>query len=220
MGRPLRIAASLSAFLLWGMVSAASAQPEPEDVRDGDLELPRRPDELPAALSIEVHLAAVASVASSALCPRGADCIFGSGGGVGGSLERRWPSGLALGLAYDAWFVESGGVWELGVLHVLSARIRWALLQSRSVHPFAWLGVGALVFGDTLRIATVGAAGDVAVGLEVEVTETIALSFALPFRVFTTAPFVTVRDRVPRADQAGVNVGFAIQAGLVIVATP
>ncbi len=183
-------------------------------------ELPRAPDELDPLLAVEVHVAAVFPVARRPLCPPGSACVFAGGGGVGAGIERRWPTGVALGLAYDAWFLDSNSLYELGVMQMLSARLRYYFLPDGVLHPFVTGAVGALIFGDTLRIATVGVAVEPSVGAEIELTESIGLTAALPWRFFTTSPFQTTRDRVDRAEDPGVNVAVSFQLGLVIVDTP
>lgn len=207
-------------------VGTAGAQPPAESPDQGTptgeaFELPRAPEELDPLLSVEVHVAAVVPVTRKPLCPPDVErCVFRGGGGVGGSIERRWPTGLALGLGYDAWFLDSDNVYELGVMQMLSARLRYYFLRESVLHPFVAGGAGALIFGDTLQIATVGVGVEAAVGVEIELTETIALAGVLPWRFFTTSPFQTTRDRAERAQEPGVNVAVSFQVGLVVVTAP
>lgn len=205
------------------MEPPAEAEPaaEPGDGAPAEpFELPRPPQELDAVLAVEVHVSIVSPVLRDPLCPPEADCVFGGGGGVGGSLERRWPTGMSLGLAYDAWFVDSNNIYELAVMQMLSARVRYYFMQDTALHPHLGLGAGALTFGDTLRFATVGFAVEASVGGEWEVTESIAVSVAMPWRLFTTSSFQTTRDRVQRAEEAGINLAVSLQIGLTIVETP
>lgn len=183
-------------------------------------ELPRPPADLDAVLAVEVHVSAVWPVLREPLCPPEPDCVFGGGGGVGGSLERRWPTGMSLGLAYDAWFLDSNNIYELAVMQMLSARVRYYFMQDTALHPHVGAGAGALIFGDTLEIATVGFAIELSVGVEWEVTETISVSVAMPWRAFTTSSFQTTRDRADRAEEAGVNLAASLQIGLTILERP
>lgn len=216
----------LSMGLLLTAVGTAAAQSppppaEPEPIAGEAFELPRAPEELDPLLAVEVHVAAVVPVTRKPLCPPEEErCVFRGGGGIGGSIERRWPLGLALGLGYDAWFLDSDNVYELGVMQMLSARLRYYFLRGSILHPFVAGGAGALIFGDTLRIATVGIAVEAVVGAEIELTETIALAAAVPWRFFTTSPFQTTRDRAERAREPGVNVALSFSVGLVVVTAP
>lgn len=226
----MRTLLALSIALLGTPPSAfaqgGDGEPEPGAEAEMDaepaepFELPRPPEELDAVLAVEVHVSAVQPVLRDPLCPPGADCVFGAGGGVGGSLERRWPTGMSLGLAYDAWFLDSNNIYELALMQMLSARVRYYMLQDTALHPHLGVGAGALIFGDTLQIATVGFAVEVSVGVEWEVTESIAVSAALPWRLFTTSSFQTTRDRAERAEEAGINLAVSLQLGLTIVQTP
>ena len=184
------------------------------------LEAPPAPDQREPFLAGEVNMALVFALGMPGLCPDGAGCVFESGGGVGGLIERRWPTGLAAGLAYEAWFLDSSGVYELGVLHTLRVSVRHLLLPAARLHPFFGGGIGALLLGDRLRIASVGAAIEGSVGLEVEVTESIALTLRLPIRLFMMSGFVTPRDRVERATSPAINTAAAAILGLVILETP
>jgi len=213
------------------LVSASAAAQPPgdtgsgQDASDADVaaegfELPRDPDAIDPVLAVDVHFSAVVPIASGPLCPPGEECVFGAGGGVGLGLERRWPNGIALGIGYDAWFLDSNNVYELAVMQMLSARLRYYFLPESIVHPWLGVAVGALIFGDTLQIATLGVAGVAEVGLEWELTESIALLLGIPFRFFTTSSFQTRRDRVERAEEPGLNVAAAFQFGLAITETP
>lgn len=212
--------AALCATVALFAPAIAQAQPPEATVDDAGFELPRAPSEIDPVLAVDVHFTAVFPVLRDPLCPDGAKCVFAGGGGVGIGVERRWPAGLTLGLGYDAWFLDSNNVYELGVMQMLSARVRYYFMQPSIVHPFLGAGVGALIFGDTLEIATLGVAAVGTLGLEWELTEAIALTVAIPVRFFTTSSFQTRRDRVDRAEDPGLNVAASVQFGLVIVETP
>ena len=165
----------------------------------------------------EVHIIAIAPVARAPLCPEDAECVFSGGGGVGLSLERRWPQGLSIMLGYEAWFLDSNAVYELAVLQVVRAMVRYLFFDRAAVHPFAAVGIGALIFGDTLAIAAIGGAVDVGAGLEIELTETFSLVLMVPARFFITSSFVTPRDRTRRAEEGGMNATLSLHIGLAVL---
>ncbi len=183
-------------------------------------ELPRAPLDLEPVLGGEAHFSVVAPISRAPLCPDGADCIFNAGVGVGGTIERRWVSGLALGLGYDVWLLDSSGVYELGIMQFVRATARYAFMPMNVVHPFIGVSIGALLFGDTLEVSTVGLEVEALGGIEVELTEAFGLWLAMPVRVLSTAAFVTRRDRVSRASDIGANLALALQAGIVVVDVP
>jgi hypothetical protein len=188
--------------------------------QDAELEIPPDPIALDPVLSGSVYTGLVFPVERSALCPGESDCVFLPGGAVGLFVERRWPSGPALGLGYEVWFVDSSGVYELGIMQELRAQVRYSFLQSSNFHPFIGLGIGALIFGDTLKIATAGVAIDLLLGLELELTEVIGVYIGLPWRFFRTTPFTTPRDRVRRADAEGINIATSVIVALTITEAP
>ena len=210
-------------FTTLALLVPARALAQIEQGGDGDdlgFELPPVPIDIDPVLAVDVHFAAVFPIVRDPLCPADEKCVFAGGGGVGLGVERRWPTGVSLGLGYDAWFLDSNNVYELAVMQMLSARVKYYLLPESIVHPVVGAGIGALVFGDTLEIATLGVAGIASVGLEWELTESIALLVSVPFRFFTTSSFQTRRDRVERAEEPGLNIAASLQFGLVIVETP
>lgn len=181
------------------------------------------PKEHPPVLVGEVHSSLVFPFVDDGLCPSTADptvCVFGQGGGVGGSIERRWPTGVALSLGYDAWFLEGSGLWEISVLQSLSASLRYLFLQDRLFHPYVAAGVAGTLIGDTFEVAAFGGGVRGEVGAEIELTETIALRLGSVWYVFLTNEFVTDNDGVSRGGVGGLNAAAAIQAGLVILESP
>ena len=162
-------------------------------------------------------MSAVAPLSSSGLCPGTERCVFGGGGGLGGSVERRFASGLAVALGYDALFVDAGGVYEIGVAQFLRAAARYIFFPRRLLHLVIDAGVGALVFGETFRVAAVGAALQFGVGGELEVTHAIAFTAALVTRVFTTTQFTSATDGAVRGEGATFDTALALQLGVQIV---
>jgi hypothetical protein len=180
------------------------------------IELPPDPYSLDPVVSVGFHLGLVVPVARDPLCPSGSDCVFQGGGSFGVVLERRWPSGPAIGLGYQLWFLDASGIYELGLMQELRAQFRYLFLMEAILHPFLGAGIGAVVFGDTFAVATVGVAVDAFLGVELELTETISVHVAIPWRVFRTDSFTTRRDRVRRAEEAGFNVAASLELGLAI----
>ncbi len=173
------------------------------------------------ALNGEVHISMVFPVRTHHLCPDGAACILGSGVGVWGIVERRWSSGIALGVGYEVWFLGAGGVYELTVLQSLQGRMRYFFLQNKRLHPFLGLGLGLLTIGDGLtRYATIGGALEGTAGIEIELTITLALVLSVSGRMFTTAPFKSPNDNVRRADGFGLDAAVSAQAGFTIFEAP
>ncbi len=213
-------AATIGTLFVLVIAVASPVRADEPVVPETSFALPPLPAARPPILAGEVHTSAVVPVVQSGLCPRGAACIFGGGFGIGASLERRWPMGLGVTLGYDAWFLDSGGVYELALMQFLRAGVRWAFLPGNLVHPFVGADISALVLGDALRIATVGGAFGAEVGIEIELTVTISLRLALVPRILTTGSFVTPTDHVPRGEGREVDAAIALQAGLVLLESP
>jgi len=153
------------------------------------------------------------------ICPGESLCVLGGGGDVGIEIERRWPFGLGVLVGYDAWFVEAGGVFELGVVHVVRAGLQWVFADELWIHPAIHIGGGALVFGDTLLVSTVGGAVEAGASAELELTQSVALTLGAQVWAFTTTPFTTSRDRTPRSEGGlGLNVALQLNVGLSILA--
>lgn len=211
-----RPTAALLAFCFASIASAiASAQ---EEGRAPHVEPPPAPESREPELIAQVHLGAVIPLERTDICPGESLCVLGGGAIVGMEIERRWPFGLGVLVAYDAWFVDSGGVFELGVAQIVRAAAQYVFLDEASVHPAIHLGVGALVFGDTLLVSTVGGAIDLGASVELELTESVALTFGAQAWLFTTSPFTTERDRTMRSEGLGLNAALQINMGLSILA--
>ena len=183
---------------------------------EAHVEPPPAPENREPALGFEVHVSAIAPIVNEGLCPSTARCVFGGGGGVGGSVERRFASGLAIALGYDALFVDAAGIYEIGVVQFLRAAVRFVFLPRHLFHLVLDAGAGALVFGETFRVAAVGGALQFAIGGELEVTPTIAFTSALVTRVFTTSSFTTATDGTTRG-AGGFDAALALQLGVQIV---
>jgi hypothetical protein len=182
------------------------------------VEPPPAPEAHDPALLVDIGLGAVAPLERTDICPGDSLCVLGAGGTFGVEIERRWPFGLGVSVAYDAWFVDSGGVFELGTVQVVRAALRYVFAPEWLVHPAVHVGAGALVFGDSLMVSTVGGAVEAGGSVEIELTESVALTAGAAAWLFTTSPFTTGRDRTLRSEGLGLNAALQVDVGLVIVA--
>ncbi len=182
--------------------------------------LPPDPKLQPPSIAIQIHAEALSPVATRAICPGGARCVLGGGGGVGGVLERRAPWGFALGLGYDAFFLDGNGVYELSVLQAFRVGVRYRFLRERSIHPYVGVGFGALIFGDTFRANTVGGVLSTELGAEFELGGTLSFVAALTARMFSVKEFVSTGDDVQRAADFGINAMVGLQLGVVLLRPP
>ncbi|HTU62378.1 MAG TPA: hypothetical protein VMF89_28155, partial [Polyangiales bacterium] len=142
----------------------ASAQP-PESFA---FEVPPAPDQAAPFFAFDVHTGFSAPIANRSLCPAGAGCVLKSGGGVGGSAERRWPAGWGVLAGYDLWFLDTDSVYELGVQQILRVGARYTMPTSVVFHPVFELSGGVMTYGDTFRIATAGGVLELLAGSEIE----------------------------------------------------
>ncbi|MGE3632301.1 MAG: hypothetical protein AB7P00_20545, partial [Sandaracinaceae bacterium] len=150
--------------------------------------------------------------------PGDSQCVLGAGATFGVEIERRWPIGIGIAVAYDAWFVDSGGVFELGVVQIVHAAVRYTFATEWNIHPSLHLGAGALVFGDTFLPSTVGGAAELGATAELELTDSVALTAGLELWLFTTSPFTTGRDRTMRSEGLGINAALGFSLGLSVLA--
>ncbi|HJL18041.1 MAG TPA: hypothetical protein RMH99_20425 [Sandaracinaceae bacterium LLY-WYZ-13_1] len=211
----------LAACLLAGWSAASTARAQAPTERSGEVphvEPPPAPDSHDPELLAHVHLGAVAPLLRADICPGDSLCVLGAGGSAGVEIERRWPFGLGISVAYDAWFVDSGGVFELGVVQSVRAAVRYVFAYDSAVHPAIHLGAGAIVFGDTFLVSTLGGAAEAGASVEIELTESVALTGGARFWLFTTSPFTTGRDRTLRSEGLGLNAALQIHVGLSILA--
>lgn len=218
LARIRRMFVLLPVVVVLSFASVAAAQEPSADAPH--YEVPRAWEQLEPALAGEGYVATIFPLSSDPLCPTGADCIFQGGFAFGAALEWRWPKGLAMGIGYDAWFLDGNGVYELGVMHFVRGHIRYLFMHDRLLHPFVGASLGAFVFGDSFGVATAGIGLEGRVGVELELTESIALLVAVPLRAITSLPFQTERDRVERAQDIGVSFASALQIGMTIVDVP
>lgn len=175
------------------------------------------PGERSAIFAGEVHLDGVFPILRKPLCPSGAACIFGLGAGVGGLFERRWLSGFSLGVGYDLWLLDSNGVYEVTAIQDLSANIRYRLLPRRRAHPFIGAAVGGLLLGGNLNVAAWGGSAEAVIGVELEMSDSLALVIATDWRLFMTSSFRTQNDGVERVRDQGVDFAAGLRLGVAIL---
>lgn len=122
------------------------------------------------------------------VCPGGAKepCVIGGGGGV--SLGGAYRTAEAtLGAVYEATFHESSSIYQRGVLQQLRGEWRrrpHVLAFSDGVAGFYGFGVGAAIYGDNWRAATVAGLGQAMTGVEVDVGVKLAVVVTLSYRAF------------------------------------
>lgn len=199
------------------MLCESRAHAEGAAAIDEPFAIPPSPARAPPRLALEVHTGVTTPLDNQALCPRRAGCVLRAGGGVGASLERRWPSGFGVLGAYDAWFLDSDSVYELAVQQVLRAGLRYTMPTDYVFHPIFELSVGAMGLGDTFRIATVGYVGQVLAGAELELTESYGVRGGVGMRFFSHSTFETQRDGVKRGDDGVFSEALFIEVGLTVM---
>ncbi len=167
----------------------------------------------------ELHVQLVLPLAP-ALCPRDGGCLLNGGFGIGGSLERRWAFGVALLLGYDLALLDAEGIFEVSTLQTLRVGARWVVPLDTVLQPYAEFGVGAVLFGDSFGVATAGAALQLGVGGELELTPRMALVGGLVFRGFTTGAFSARADGEPGPRDPGANFALLVQVGILLLDDP
>lgn len=191
--------------------SAACAQ---TDAMDAHFEVPPSPAQAPPHFTFDVHTGFSAPLDHSALCPKDAGCVLQSGGGVGGSAERRGPSGFGLLVAYDMWFLDTDSVYELGVQQLLRGGLRYTMPTDIVFHPVFAVAGGIMAYGDTFKVATAGVLAEVSGGAEIELTAAFGLRGDIGIRIFSHSPFRTERDGVLRGKESWFSESFFFQIGL------
>lgn len=156
-------------------------------------------------------------VQTQALCPEGAACILGRGGGFGAAMQFRWSGGLHLAVSYDAWLTEGGGVYVPTSLQFIQTHIGYILPTSGPVHPFLQLGGGMHFVGERLHQAALGASLDVVLGVEAELHANYAVSLALGTRWLSSETFVTDADGVVRGGSLPLTAAVYVSLGLVLL---
>jgi hypothetical protein len=81
-------------------------------------------------------------------------------------------------------------------------------------HPVFELSAGGMIYGDTFRAATVGAAMEALVGSEFELSAAFGLRVGLGVRLFSHSAFRTERDGVLRGKEGRFSESIFLQVGL------
>jgi hypothetical protein len=183
------------------------------------LQPPPPPTQRDSQFGGELHLQLVLPLAP-ALCPRDERCLLNGGFGIGGSVEQRWAFGGALLLGYDLSLLDAEGSFEVSTLHTLRVGARWVVPLDTVLQPYAEFGLGAVLFGDSFGVATAGAALQLGVGGELELTPRMALTVGAVFRAFTTGAFRARADDMPDPRDAGANFALLMQAGILLLDDP
>jgi hypothetical protein len=184
----------------------------------GTLVIPPPPMQIPPRLALEVHTGLTLPLDNDALCPSAAGCVLQSGGGIGLSVERRWPTGFGGLLAYDVWFLDSDSVYELAVQQLFRAGARYTMPTDFVFHPIFELSLGVMGLGDIFRIATAGVLIQSFSGVETELTESVGVRIGMGLRAFSHSPFRTQRDGVRRGGGAvHFSEAFFIEVGLTVM---
>jgi hypothetical protein len=183
----------------------------------GAFVIPPAPSETAPRPSLEVHTDIAGTLNHHSLCPSGHGCVMRGGGGIGATVERRWPRGLGVFAGYDAWFLDSDSVYELGVQQALRGGARYTLPNDVVLHPVFELSLGVMGFGDTFRVATVGALIQPFAGAELELSETFGLRFGVGLRAFSHTEFRTQRDAVLRGSNGLFSESVYLEIGLTVM---
>lgn len=221
-GAPARRRALLAAVLACAGAAAAparAAEPEADPAAAVPLGM-HPPDREPPYFGYFAHLDFAAPVATRGLCPGSQACVMSGGAGLEVGVERRFPADVVLSAAYGLTLHDAGGVFEVSVLQWLGGRLTRTFLGDRRVHPYVTGGLGLVMFGDGLSVATVGGGLDLEVGVEVELDAAVRLRLSTPWRLFTLAPFTTRNDGVERATGFDVTVVSAFRVGVVVLELP
>lgn len=196
---------------------AAHVQAEALHETEAPFAIPPAPSKAQPRFAVEIHGIFSGPLDNRSLCPTGVGCVLQGGGGLGGSFERRWPTGMGAFLAYDAWFLDSDSVYELGVQQALHGGFRYTMPTDTVFHPLFDLSAGVMAYGDTFQIATVGGLAEIFAGAEIELTETFGLRVGFGLRVFSHRRFRTERDQIVRGNQGFFAESLFVQIGLTVM---
>ena len=206
----------LGAFFALVLETSATAQDRPP-ASDAALEIPPAPSLAKPRLAFDVHTGFSFPLGVSSVCPKGAGCVLQGGGGVGATVEKRSPRGFGLFGGYDAWFLDTDSVYELGVQQLLRAGVRFTLPADIVFHPLVEFSGGLMVYGDTFKAATAGVLAQALTGAEVELTAEAALRLGIGLRAFSHSKFRTARDGVWRGGGGGISQMLFLEAGLLFM---
>jgi len=167
-------------------------------------------------VSLDIGGAAIVPLYRGGICPGDHVCVMNGGVGVRVGVERRWPDGWALLGRYDAWVVDAGTLFDIGLLNSVRIGARYVIDQTTNVHPYVEGLVGFLAFGDTRTVVAAGGSVTLAGGTEIELSDNLVLDLDLELFTFATGYFQT-RDNVRRSDGFGPNLALQISLGLEVL---
>ena len=175
------------------------------------------PGEQPPVLSARAALRAISPLWAARLCPSGSQCVFGGGFGLGGGMARRWATGAFMMLTYEAWLLDSAGVYEVFVIQNLAVEVRHTWFPDRRLHPLVGIRAGMVLAGDGFRPASVGVLAEPVLGVEAELTARTSVTLALTLSLLELSPFRSPNDRVQRGGFGvpAVALGFRLGLGLL-----
>lgn len=200
----------------FGLVIVADAHAQ-VGVASSTFEIPPAPAKVPPRLAFDVHTGFSAPLSNRSLCPKDVGCVLQSGGGVGGSAERRWPSGFGLLVAYDLWFLDTDSVYELGVQQLLRAGLRYTMPTDMVLHPMFEMTGGGMGYGDTFAIATVGVLAQAMAGAELELSAAFGLRMGIGLRAHSHTKFRSERDNVERGGGGSFSESFFFEVALTFL---
>ncbi len=116
------------------------------------------------------------------LCPGGAACIFGSGGGIAARGGWRASNQWYFGGVYEVSKHDAHTLYRLATFQQLRGEARYYIWTTRSTQPVFTLGGGLAGLGNELGIDAWGPIGSCAVGFESEVSNNVGLGLAVAYR--------------------------------------
>lgn len=206
-----------AAMALTLTVTGVYADARASSERDDGFVIPPAPSKVAPRLALEIHSGVAWALSNDSLCPRGVGCVMRGGGGIGATVERRWPKGLGVFGGYDAWFLDSDSVYELGVQQSLRTGVRYTWPNDTVLHPVVEIALGLMGYGDTFRVATIGVLAQVFAGAELELSETFGIRSGFGLRAFSHTSFRTQRDRVLRGDKGAFSEAVFFEVGLTVM---
>lgn len=177
---------------------------------------PPPPATLPPDVTLEVRGAAIVPLYRDALCPGTAQCVLNGGVGVGVGVERRWADGWGFLSRYDAWVLDAGSLYEVGIMHSVRVGARYVMDQATLVHPYLEALAGFLAFGDTTTVAAAGGSVTVGAGAEIELSDVLVIDIDAELWTLATG-FFSTRDGIRRSDGFGPNLVLQICVGLEVL---
>ena len=201
----------LCAAMCCAFLSAQSAQAQVPIVT---------PEERPPILAGEVDVALALPTNDRRLCPKGSRCILGSGLAVGASFQRRWRTGVALGIGYSLWLLDANSVYELTVVQSLGVMLQYAALPSRRVHPLIRVSAAPALIGDSFAVDSFGVTAKLQAGAEFELTSGTAVIASVGWSAFSFRRFTTKADGVVRGTGRAFDGAATLELGYVFYGTP